>query len=472
MDTLRCRLPAFICLSILVSSALTANEQLVYDEPLGCNGDRFIVSYCRGDSDAGDYVTNPLDNYCKVTYVDRPRTNGFLPETGELRGEILKKLVACKSKSGQTASREAAGYLSAGRAWLEKDDKDRARTELVKVLALKAATSDELIPAGDLLAQAGDEKSATEAYRRGVQLPGEPAMLARGWLGFGRAQQAAARNPQAIAALNEAIRLDPNNADAHWVLAAVYGDQGDFAHALAARQAVVRLKPNDEWAQYLLGGAYAAQKQVTPALAAYERVLTLAPKNSLGRDLLSLLSNSYAELERPEEAIAAMRAALAIPDDGTVDGIEAKVMQDFSNCRRLGELLVEQKHYPEVVRQNFARGSCNSMMGPGELGVAYVALEQPAKAIPQLEAALKGFEKSIADSTSELASPMLKKEERESLAESLADLKADSTRDLYALGRAYQLTGRAADAGRTARTLQKYDAKLGAKLSAEVGSAH
>lgn len=42
----------------------------------------------------GAYVTNPLDNHCKVTHIDRPPRNGFLLEAAEPRGDILKKLAA------------------------------------------------------------------------------------------------------------------------------------------------------------------------------------------------------------------------------------------------------------------------------------------------------------------------------------------------------------------------------------------
>lgn len=697
-------------ISCLASPAASSKE-LVYGEPYGCNGDRFVVAYCRGDSDTGGYVTNPLDNYCNVTYIDRPRRNGFLPEAGVLRGDILKKIVACEGgatatkppaskgndivvpgtggakvallrlpesrnstivryidelsrkpaagtddvaiwsllvypqgvakpvwpaetarwieyrfdcrngtfdanvmigldrqakalgaaalneknqkvnagtlgatmadtacRTGAAASgprltstiaaiedamkpasaavavaaspattaatnpkdiearadalidawtaayvrkdydaalahmheysklypQDANGYVwaaqtyrakgddaGAERAYLQAqrlapqdatvnlavgkffldvhEDKVRARTEALKVVSLKSAKSDQLIPAGELLWQADDGQSAREAFRRGVQLPGEPPMLARGWVGFGRSQWKEGKLPQAIVALKEGMRLDPKNVDAHYALSGVYEDQGNLAGVLAERQAIARMEPSDAWAFYSLGNAYAAVNQMAPAVAAYDKVLEMAQKDTHAQDLLSLLSDSYEEVGRPDRAIAALRTALALPSDGTQEGIESKLMSDFFHCGRLAWLLVGQKQYPEVVRINFARGPCNGIVAQEPLGIAYVALNQPQKAVPQLEKGLEGFEKSIAEYERELSDAKLAKDQRELKTELLSDLKSESSQSLHALGRAYLATGRKADAQRTARTLQRYDANLAAQLTAEIG---
>jgi len=719
------RRPVIACL--LVATCCLAPspgwcDQLVYGQPHGCNGDRFVVYYCRGDSDTGPYVTNPLDNYCSVTYIDRPRVNGFLPQTAELRGDILKKLVACSetqvaaAQPGKTAPAPAAsgrievpgtgskpialarlpemknksviyyvdelsrrptaqadvtaiwalwvypqgkaewpgvaahwvdyridcranefelllmirldreakplgagklgtknaipkgtavddiasvacqrgaalagprltstvaairdamtpapatsaaatpptapsssaanapanpqdvearadalinswtaafnradydgalaylreyaklypndptGYLftgqtynakgdkagaeraflqaqrvapddpqanlEVGKLYLEREDKARARTELLKVLSQKSAKADALIliPAGELLVRAGDEKSATEAFRRGVRLPGPPKLLARGWAGFGRAQAKAERYPQAIAALNEAIRLDPDNEDAHRALWGVYDDQGNLAGALVEWQTIVRLQPADAWNYLFLGDAHAALKQTTPAVAAYDKAFEMAPKDPMAADLLSLLSDAYRHVGRPDRALASLRAAIGLPHDGTIEGANAKFMDDFAHCGELGPLLVNQKQYPEVIRLNFTRNPCQGHMRKGSLGIAYVALRQPQKGIPELEESLEGIEGEIADSGARLSNPKLTKTERESYTESLAELKSDSVQELHALGRAYLATGRKADAQRTSRRLQALDKGLAAKLDAEIAA--
>lgn len=729
MDTLSwpgiARLLALAC---CLASPAAWCEQLAYDEPLGCKGDRFVVSYCRGDSDTGPYLTNPLDNYCKVTYIDRPRVNGFLPETAELRGDILKKLVACggggapalapaaapaapkapagakpqaadtnvvvpgtgnskvtllrlshtkkgtrvvhyvdelsrkptaspdviaiwalfvypdgepsspgtraewiefhmqcangsfaavtlakldaearllgaKQLSGKqqqvpkgsvgesifgiacktaalsgsrfastmagiedamrpasaaaavaaspapaaaptkpkdiearadalleswTAAyvdqdydaalahlheysklypQDANGYVWAGQTYTAKgdsagaeraylqaqrlapqdasvnlavgklflevhEDKVRARTELLKVLALKSASLQDLVVAGELLKQAEDDKNATEAFRRAVQMSGDPELLARAWAGFGGAQKDAGRYTQALAALNEAIRLNPKNVDAHASLASVYYKQGDRARELTERQTVVRLTPEDPWAQWLLGTTHAALKQRAPALAAYDKAadLVILDGHMNDLDVLGSVADEYEELGEWARAAAVYRVMLAAqPATNDPEAGFAKAMDDTITCDDLGRALVQQKKYPEVVRLYVARGACSEFVVEAHLGVAYAWLGQPAKAIENLESATAATADNITYYERELASGKLDPDKREVPRILLAKYRIGYAQQLHALGHAYVLAGRKPDAQRTAKTLERYDAKLASKLTAEIG---
>lgn len=455
------------------SAPVTASPTLAPANPkdvearAGALIDAWTAAYVRKDYDA---ALVSLREYSKLYPED---SNGYLwaGQTYKAKGDDAGAERAYL-QAQRLAPQDPAVNLEVGKLFLDvHEDKVRARTEALKVLAMKSAKADQLIPAGELLWRAEDDKSAREAFRRGVQLPGEPPMLARGWVGFGRSQWKEGKYPQAIAALNEAMRLDPKNVDAHYALSGVYEDQGNPAGVLAEREAIARMEPADAWAHYSLGNAYAAMKQVAPAAAAYDKVLEMAQKDSHAQDLLSLLSDSYKEVGRPDRAITALRTALAVPNDGTLEGIESRIMRDFFHCGKLSWLLVGQKQYPEVVRMNFARGPCNGIIVEGTLGIAYVALNQPQKAIPDLEEALDGFEKPIEESQRKLSDPKLTKDDRKFHIERLAELKSESSQKLYALGRAYLLTGRKADAQRTAKTLQRYDAQLASKLTAEIASA-
>lgn len=708
-------------------AGIAASAELKYGEPYACGGERLVVSYCRGDSDAGAYVTNPLDNYCKVTYIDRPRVNGFLPETAELRGDILKKLAACSTAPGAAATapkapagaklqaadtnivvpgtgnskvtllrlshttkgkrvfhyvdelsrkptaspdviaiwglyvypdgepdspgtrakwiefhmhcangsfglvtlarldaegrllgakqlsgnplqvtkgsvgehifsiacktapamsgsrfasakaaiedamkpapaagtpaaaaqparpaaaanpQEAAaradalidawtaaynrgdhdgalaslreytqlypkdptGYVLAGYTRVAKgdidgaervllqgqraapeapsiyvelgslyqkhrEDKPRALSMLRKAIALPAASMQDLVVAGELLWQAGEVKEATEAFRRAVQMSGDPRMLARGWVGFGRSQAKAMRFAQAETALKEAIRLDPKSADAHRALWIVHRDQGHAAAALAELEIVARLEPGDAWSQMWLGEAYAARKRNGEAAAAYDRAFALAPKDRLARDLLTLLSGEYEKIGRLDRAVETLRTSVATPHDGTTAGMEDKMMRDMSDCGELGRLLVAQKKYPDVVRLYLARGDCNGYgdsLGAGSLGIAYLRLGQAAKAIPLLEDKLEDVELSIKQYEAELADTKLAQADRRIKVKVLAEYRAEAVLELDALARAYLASGRTADAQRIARILQKYDATLATRLASAIAAS-
>ena len=656
------------------TTAMTAG--LEYGQPYACNGERFVVYYCRSDDDGPEQgVTHPLSNYCKVTYIDRPRRNGFLPETAELRGDILKKLAACSgaaaapanaaapasantqaagnsivvpgtggsqvsllrlggnattivyvdelsgkraanadvatiwslmvfpqgdanmgkpgaiarwmeyqidctkgtfgmnvwisldrhakplgaarvNEKGQqvnaatpgatmariacgtgaalggprltstiaaiedamrpasaavavTASpaatanalieawtaayarkdydaalarlreysklypQDANGYLLTGKTWIAKGDNARARTELLKVLAQKSATSAQLIPAGELLALAEDGQSATEAFRRGVQLPGEAPMLARGWYGFGDAQLQADRLSQATAAFTESLRLDPKRADAHGGLASVYHRQGKPTEELAERQAVVRLTPDDPWAQWLLGSAHARLKQRAAALVAYDRAadLVILEGHMNDYDVLGSLTDEYEELGEWARAAAIYRVKLAAqPATNDTDAEVAKMMDDRINCENLGRALVHQKKYPDVVRLYLARGTCHVYVARGPLGAAYAGLRQPGKAIENLEPLTAETADRIASYESQAASDKLDPKERDTSRRMAANAQVEYAQDLAALGQAYVLAGRRADAQRTSGTLRRLDQSLAAKLDAQIAA--
>jgi len=65
-----------------------------------CGGERIQVDHCRHDDDGpGLQPTPPQNDYCLVYYPDRPKNGGFMVQTTELRGDIVKKLQTCGTQS-------------------------------------------------------------------------------------------------------------------------------------------------------------------------------------------------------------------------------------------------------------------------------------------------------------------------------------------------------------------------------------
>jgi hypothetical protein len=61
-----------------------------------CNGERVMVTRCRKDSDQPGFPpTQPNQDYCQVSYPDRPKRGGFDASGVELRGDLIKKLQEC-----------------------------------------------------------------------------------------------------------------------------------------------------------------------------------------------------------------------------------------------------------------------------------------------------------------------------------------------------------------------------------------
>src|SRR5438105_15330024 len=84
----------FILLATSVFSQ--ASETLRYKYEYTCNKERVVVGRCRHDSDMpGVAPTKPENDYCQVSYPDRPKQGGFTVETVELRSDVIKKLTSC-----------------------------------------------------------------------------------------------------------------------------------------------------------------------------------------------------------------------------------------------------------------------------------------------------------------------------------------------------------------------------------------
>lgn len=69
---------------------------LEYNVYYRCNNERVMVTRCRKDSDQPGFPpTQPDQNYCQVSYPDRPKRGGFEASGVELRGDLIKKLQQC-----------------------------------------------------------------------------------------------------------------------------------------------------------------------------------------------------------------------------------------------------------------------------------------------------------------------------------------------------------------------------------------
>jgi tetratricopeptide (TPR) repeat protein len=83
------------------------------------------------------------------------------------------------------------------------------------------------------------------------------------------------RHQDAAAAYEDAIRLNPNHAEAHYNLGITYSKLGQYPQAVQAFNQAVILKPDFAQAHFNLGIGYLAQGDTTNAHKEHEILKTL-----------------------------------------------------------------------------------------------------------------------------------------------------------------------------------------------------
>ena len=119
---------------------------------------------------------------------------------------------------------------------------------------------------------------------------------------------------RAVSAAEQAVKLDPNLAEAHTALGGAYKTTGRTAEAIAELRTATSLAPSSDDAFRRLGGALAQTGQLDEALAAFKRAVAINPyfwRNHVA------LARVHHELGQYAEAVAAAEEAARIAPDAS-----------------------------------------------------------------------------------------------------------------------------------------------------------
>jgi tetratricopeptide (TPR) repeat protein len=117
------------------------------------------------------------------------------------------------------------------------------------------------------------------------------------------------KNQEAMTFLNEALRIRPDRAETHNSLAVVLSKQGKVNEAMAHLMEALRINPNYGNAHFNLGIALLRQGKHKEAIAHFQEALQIDPKDDKTHDNLAV---ALAAVGRTEEAIAQYNQALQI----------------------------------------------------------------------------------------------------------------------------------------------------------------
>ena len=192
---------------------------------------------------------------------------------------------------------------------------------------------------------------------------------------LGLAYGNAGQYEEAIASYKEAIRIKPDDADAHYNLGVTYGESGQYEEAIASYKEALRIKPDDADAHYNLGYVYRELGQYEEAIASFKKSIHIKPDDA---DAHYNLGYAYRKLGQYEEAIASFKKSIRIKPDDANAHFNLGLAYDES-----GQYEEAIASYKEVLRikQDDADAHYN-------LGYVY-------RELGQYEEAIASFKKSI-----------------------------------------------------------------------------
>jgi tetratricopeptide (TPR) repeat protein len=265
--------------------------------------------------------------------------------------------------------------------WIAQGKRDQAVTLLRDSIRADPRNADARLLLGSVLMEGGQRSESIEQLREAVRLLPESAeahnALGEAYDAFG--ETAAARpeferavaldaghaqaqanlgkvlleqnEPQPAAAhLEQAIRLfgrRPEAADAHYLRAKIYGDEGDPAKAASELQQAVELRPGFAEAWSDLGMVRKSSSDDQGALSAFRRAVELSPEDAVAQYRLGaqLLDSGAAH-----EAVDHLETAVRIDagNQSALNALQRALRQDGQAGRadaikaKLGEVLRER----------------------------------------------------------------------------------------------------------------------------------
>jgi len=232
---------------------------------------------------------------------------------------------------------------------------------------------------GDQIPQTRADFASGAVYFRAAQVitPRSPLLESREAFARGRVLIFDKQYDDAVAQLEQAVRLDPNGAYSYNALGIAYLEQSDYGIAVQAFQEASRRAPYWAYPLHNMALAYTEMGNYQAAIDAYRQAMDLAPQYSYLPYNLGLV---YQRLNRRRDAEAAYRQAIALtPDlaepynalgvlyastgrDSQAERYYREALQkdpDLLSARHnLALLLADRERFPEALqlwRENIAR---------------------------------------------------------------------------------------------------------------------
>jgi tetratricopeptide (TPR) repeat protein len=220
----------------------------------------------------------------------------LLAERGDRAG-ALEQL----TEGVRLTPRSAEAQNALGEAYNRFNEPKTARIYFEKAVALDPGFAAAQVNLGLVLLQASEYIASTEHFEKAVRTFGSKPDAAYPQYLWAKALAALNDPKNAVQHLEQAVKLNPDMAEAWADLGQQRKLVQDDAGALLAEKRAVQLNPDDEIARYRLGAEYLRQDQVKLALEQLQAAVRLDPTDQAA---LNALQVALRKDGKPEEAVA------------------------------------------------------------------------------------------------------------------------------------------------------------------------
>jgi superkiller protein 3 len=253
-----------------------------------------------------------------------PQDRRRLVEAGE-RLATLDALLVISDRLRLTTLQRAIAQIRRGNLLLKDDslEEDERRAGALQAAEEAARMLPEdggevAVSVGELYANLGSEFLWREQNDATASPEAEQALSAAvryvqtnqiAWYNLGAAKGKLKQHTAALEAFQQALALDPKDANTYHGLGIVYRNLGQHAAALEAFQQAIALDPKDAYPHNGLGNVYRDLGQNAAALEAFQQAIALDPKYAYPHRGLGVL---YRNLGQHAAALEAFQQAIAL----------------------------------------------------------------------------------------------------------------------------------------------------------------
>jgi len=282
--------------------------------------------------------------------------------------------VTAYSKVIELDPNRADAHFGLGHIYFRMQRWNEAIASLEKAISLNIASKEAYFTIGNAFEELRDYAKAAEAYEKYLNEKPETTWI--GYLRLGLCRKELGQFDLAVAALEAALKGQPQDIKLNYSLAESYQKAGQLEKAEAAYANLATLNPQDAMTYYsAVVRMYDEANRFENAISAAKKVIELNPKSEIAVYNLGIM---YFKLERNEEAIQTFKQALAIKPD--YDAAHYNIGLCYSKLKKHKESIEAFKNYVALVPD-----SADAWLN---IGVSYMQLKN-------FEGALEPLKKSV-----------------------------------------------------------------------------